>query len=207
MMKKSYITIYSMVILAVILLSVGCIKLDYNNPGQDVLDPDRETNEITEVDVFSIPNITSLQISVFGLKLGDSEELLIDVIGQPDLKTQVGPNDYNYEYRERFMEEYVGLLVHTTNGTITTFTFRPPFNKFMKGETKIEHTKEDVYRMFGKADRLELASYFTIYHFNEKGIDVVVRGKEMRGFSLTLPKPSERDQPLVVNTTTTEMTY
>ncbi len=198
-MKKTIFAIFMLIVL--IIAATGCIKLDYDNKPEEVPIKSTEVYEITEVDVLSmIDDIDSRNIMVMGIKLGDPMENVFTAVGTPDIETQVGPNSYNYEYRERLLVEHVALLFHSDNGTITRITFRPSFNRYLKGETVIQdHSKEDVYRIFGKPDILEPVSYFTIYYFYEKGFEVVVEKKEMGGFSLVPPKPGIRDEKLVVS--------
>ena len=137
---------------------------------------------------------------LMGVKLGDPMADVLTKVGTPDIQTQVGPNSFNYEYRERLLAEHVALLFHSDNGTVTRITVRPEFNRYLKGKTVIQNiSKANMYAMFGKPDRMELLSYFTVYYFNEKGFETIVDAKYMAGFSIVPPKPSIRDEKVIVS--------
>lgn len=210
MADKLKLVIASMLVLAVF-VSSGCINIEYEGPKGEITKQEtdevpetivqEDMYEITETDVFSMMDvINSTNIMVMGIKLGDPIDDVLTGIGTPDIQAQVGPDSFNLEYRERLMAEHTALLFHTDNGTVTRITFRPEFNRYLKGDTVLQNkTKTDMYAMFGKPDKIQLTSYFTIYYFYEKGLEIVLDGKFMEGFSIVPPKPSIRDEKVIVS--------
>ncbi len=198
-MKDNIFAISLLIVL--IIAATGCIKLDYDDKSGEMPRKSSEVYEITGTDVFSmIDDIDSRNVMVMGIKLGDSMDDVLTKIGAPDIETQVGPNSFNYEFREKLAADHVALLFHSDNGTVTRITVRPEFNRYLKGKTAIHNiSKSNMYSMFGKPDKLELLSYFTVYYFYEKGFETIVDAKFMAGFSLVPPKPSIRDEKVVVS--------
>jgi len=151
-----------------------------------------ETYEITEVDVFSIEGVKSTQISIFGVKLGDSAAEVINKIGNPDLMidyTVTGQDSINFEYREALNMTGIGLLINFQEGKVHRITIKKPFNKYLHGKTFINHTKEDIYfDVFGTPYGQKLLTFFTVSYYPERGLEVFVEGKNMNGFSLVQPK-------------------
>jgi len=146
--------------------------------------------EITAHDIFPLGNKTSEDISVLGIALGDTKAEVIDKIGLPDLETAY-PISANWEYREGLLLDRVGLLIHFDNDVVTRITIKEPFNKYLHGETVINHDKADIFRMFGKPDESKLLSYFTQYTYYGKGFEVFQSRKRMNGFSLIPVQPDK----------------
>ncbi len=156
---------------------------------------DDKVYEITEVDVLSIEGIKSTQISVFGIRLGDSAAEVMKNIGNPNLITDytaAGQDSINFEYKEKLNMTGTGLLINFENGKAQRITFKKPFNKYLHGKTVINHTKEDVYfDVFGTPYGQKLLTFFTVSYYPEQGFEVFVEGKEMNGFSLVQPRKKD----------------
>ncbi len=68
-----------MIIILFLLFIIGCQK------QQNFSTITNETIfEITETDIIALPNITSLNVAVFGVRLGDRYEKVIEKLGEPD---------------------------------------------------------------------------------------------------------------------------
>lgn len=194
MMKKSAksTSILTAFIIAAFLLSIlllaGCLKMDDGRAAAKP-EPKMEYNsslqyEITKDDIFSKKDWTSRNIAVYGFKLGDTAADMIRKIGAPDLKTGYA-NWTNYEFKESLGMKNVGLLIRfDKEDKAISMTFKPPFNDKLQGETKIKHTKEDMYRIFGRPTNIQVLSYLTIYSYAGRGIDIIMDGKKENGFVL-----------------------
>lgn len=191
---KQRLILYGITALVIILLIVFFIKIagPGTTPNTPLNAPDepREIVEITEVDIFPLNGKTSEDISVLGIKIGDTKKGVEEKIGLPDLQVTY-PTTTNWEYREALTLDSVGLLIHFEYDEVTRITIKVPFNKFLHGETIINHNKYDIYRMFGKPDELRLLSFFTQHTYYTKGFEVFQSRKIMNGFSLIPVQPEK----------------
>ena len=142
--------------------------------------------ELTKNDVFSIPNFDVTKISVFGVQLGDSYKIVMDKMGKPDVQQLHPPNTVNWEYNKKIETDETGLLIHMDSGIVTSITIKKPFNKYLTGESKVEGEKTDIYRKFGKPDRLEVKYPFTYYYYDNKGFDVIADAGKINGYTIRL---------------------
>mgnify|MGYP001589092655 CR=1 FL=1 len=149
--------------------------------------------EITETDVFSLPDYHSLEITVNGVKLGDSEQQVLTKLGQPDNTNTYNDAEgkiVNFEYKKAIETEKIGLVIHTVNDRVQRITIKQPFNKYLKGKTRIvpEYEKEDLFELLGTPTSKEIMKPFTVYRFEDKGIEVFYNEKGWNGFALVVPK-------------------
>ena len=142
--------------------------------------------ELTESDVFANSDFQGYKVSVFDVKLGDSYQDVIKKIGRPDVQQLHPPNIVNWEYSTKIDTDGTGLIVHMESGVVTSFTVKKPFNKYLSGDSKIQGEKEDLYRIFGKPDRLNINYPFTYYYFDNKGFDVITDAGDINGFNFRL---------------------
>ncbi len=147
--------------------------------------------EMTQVDVFSRElrdTITSDMITVFGLELGDRFEQVFFVLGEPDNKTEFPAEDIiNLEYGESIGLEKTGIILHFDSYVLTRITFYEPFNKYLIGDTQINHTKREIYDMFGIREReynIPTRPFETrVLVYDTRGIEFYIDKYEV-GFSL-----------------------
>ena len=131
------------------------------------------------------------QISVKGIALGDSLETVIEKVGYPDGQQQYGDNIINVEYGNRFGLEKTGIILHLRDDKVTKITLKEPFNEFLKGETKIEHTKTSIFNLLGTPAEVRKvpiadgsALLVSIYTYPERGIEVLVRKQQQNALIL-----------------------
>lgn len=148
--------------------------------------------EITETDIFSLQDFHAKDISVKGVVLGDTPEQVKKKLGEPDNQFQSVRNRINYEYGKSIGLEDTGLIIQFRYGRVAKMTLKKSFNTFLKGKTKITHTKEEIYSIFGKPDEtlfLPLKQGSTIairvLQYQAKGIEVIIRSGNENGFALT----------------------
>jgi hypothetical protein len=182
--------------LAIAMLLSGCLSLLY--PPQPkavsifgVAEPSGGYYELTEDDAFAIQGVLSTNISVFGTHLGSTMEEVIEAVGQADNQNVPADGQMNWEYSASLDMEKIGLLFHFDDEKVTRITVKKPFNKYLQGSTQINHTKEDLYKMFGKPDKMQLLTFFTVYSYYDQGIEVFMDGPKMNGFSLAYPQPEK----------------
>lgn len=147
--------------------------------------------EMTQVDVFSRElrdTITSDMITVFGLKLGDRFEQVFFVLGEPDDKTEFPVDDIiNLEYGESLGLNGIGVIFHFDSYVLTRIAFYKPFNKYLIGDTQINHTKREIYDLFGIREReynIPTRPFETrVFVYDTRGIEFYIDKYEI-GFSL-----------------------
>ncbi len=186
----------SALLAALILLATGCVSLLYPSstktmPLTGAVVAGGNYYEATRDDAFAVKDVSSLFISVLGVHLGSSMEEVIAAVGKPDVQTAPVTDVMNWEYRESLGLEKIGLLFHFENGTVTRITAKTPFNPRLQGNMVINHTKEDLYRLFGKPDKIQLLSGLTVYSYHDQGIDIIMDGSKQNGFSLMYPQPEK----------------
>ncbi len=169
-------------VVLVVLLS-GCLRLEHS--GQVTNSKRVAKYELSKVDIFSLEQPWSGEdVSVFGVQLGDTKDDVIEKVGLPDLKTEY-PGSTNFEYSRGLAMPKIGLLFHFTGDTLTRMTFKEPFNRFLHGKTKIGALDKDaIYREFKAPSKLQLLTFFTMYTYKDKGLEIFLNGRKMNGFSL-----------------------
>ena len=154
----------------------------------------RTTYEITETDILSLNKIVhAKQITVKGVVLGDTLETVIEKIGYPDSQTLYPPSIINIEYGKKFDLEETGLILHLVSNKVTKITLKEPFNEFLKGKTKVAHTKTSIFNLLGTPDgvkkipvKKDSALVMSVYSYERRGIEVVIRKQQQNALVLTL---------------------
>ena len=149
--------------------------------------------ELTETDIFSLENFNANDISVMGVKVGDRTQQLLKVLGTPDLRSDFDGVISTLEYSKAIGLNSTGLIISSEHGIVTAITVREPFSKFLKGKTKPDYTKQEVYAMYGIPDKtifmpIEEGSFIVIrvMRYLDRGIDFIIRKDNAIGFSLFL---------------------
>lgn len=200
MKQYQRITTIISLFLVFMILTTGCLTLlqPPQSPPTDAANAEEYGKyDITRDDVLGVKDVISTDVTVFGAGLGSSLTDVVARVGKPDLQQSPRPGVVNIEYRERFNLTRIGLLFHFENDTVTRITVKQPFNGYLRGETVINHTKEDLYRMFGKPDKMQLLSTLTVYSYYDQGIDAIMDGPQMNGFSMTYPQPEKARENIV----------
>jgi hypothetical protein len=191
-MKKLLIAVC---ILAVLLIS-GC-KTEPESEGGVIAAniaarPHKEpgvTYELTEIDMHQYADLTAKDVSILGVKLGNSYNTVILKLSQPDLISSYQDGRVkNLEYKTSIGTKDIGLIMHFENETLTRMTVMQPFNKYLVGETVMNHTKREVYDLFGIPERFRDEAYFRIFAYDSKGIDAFVKKEQLYGISFYLPQ-------------------
>ena len=152
--------------------------------------PSSSAYEVTEVDIVSMEKITSSQISVKGVMLGDSLETVLEKIGHPDKQSLFPPNIVNIEYSKQLGLSETGMIIHLVDNKVKRITLKEPFNEFLVGKTKIANTKTEILNALGVPDKIEKipvsqgsALVMNLYSFEDRGIEVAVRKQEQNAIS------------------------
>ncbi len=175
----------------IVLLAILLIVKTYT--GKAATPPQTQAKyELTETDIFSLPNINAKEISVKGVVLSDTQEQVIDKIGDPDNQFSPRSGIINMEYGKQLGLFDTGLIIQLRDGKVRKITVKQPFNPFLQGETKITHTKEEIYHLLGKPDETLFVPItptsvliYRLLQYKDKGIEVIIRKQEQNGFTIT----------------------
>jgi hypothetical protein len=152
------------------------------------------TVEITETDIFAdLEKIDAHKTAVKGVMLGDTEQEVIQKIGIPDSQLAPKPNILNMEYGIKFGLQKTGLIIQLRDNQVRKITFKKPFNKFLKGKTKIIHTKDNMYiNVLGKPDEIFFipetptsVKAFRLFQYKDLGVEVMIDKDKQTGFTIT----------------------
>jgi len=148
--------------------------------------------DIIKVDYVSLPgflndSITSDNISVYGVKVGDDISSVVNnpKFGKPDLSASFNEtgNVTNIEYREKFGLNKSGILFNTLDGKIRRITIKQPFSVFLVGKSNMNHSLRGIYDTYGLPDSQEQLPYFRIFHYPDRGMDLLVDKNKLNGVS------------------------
>jgi hypothetical protein len=145
--------------------------------------------DLSKEDITKIPGITSRNISVEGVKLGDRTRDVDKLLGKPE-KTEVLQRHYRTAYRNHG----VYVEIEKLTGKVTSLYVNTNYYKQAKGALSdlLAHGKLDLLKQsFGespvetKPDRIT-----TLWSYPEKGIQFVhIKQEETASFTLKLVPP------------------
>jgi len=190
--RKNKRIIYS--VLGIVIIIAIFFPISNFITGQSIKEPETKAKyEITEVDLFTIKDFKSKDVSVYGLMLGDNEKNILKKLGTPDIQSDFPPDIVNFEYSKAIDLEETGIIVHTRGGIVKRITFKEIFDKNLKGKTKVKYEKKEIYWMFGAPDEVTFTTFkvdslkvIRILHYRDKNIEFIVRKNKVIGFSLIL---------------------
>lgn len=189
-MRKKLIKIGIALGVAAIILAIG-LTISFSHKSEQV-QPSSAKYEITETDIFSLPTVSAKEISVKGVMLGDTQEQVIEKLGNPDKQFSPKPSIINMEYGNQLGLFDIGLIVQLRDGKVRKMALKEPMNALLIGKTKIIHTKEEIYFLVGKPDETLFvpitptsALVYRLLQYKEKGIEVIIRKDQENGFTIT----------------------
>jgi len=184
-----------LIVLFLIIISILFLSLYSNIPEQEPIPKiERKYLEITENDIFSLEKFSYKDISVKGVMLGDRPDEVVKKIGYPNHQSVYQPNIVNMEYSTNLGMNKTGLILHFENKFLTRITIKEPFNIYLKGKTKINYTKDEMYMMFGKPDDIKFVPIspnnvlvYRLYVYLDKGLEFIIRKNKQNGFTFFIP--------------------
>ena len=146
--------------------------------------------EATTVDVLSIPHIKASQVSIKGVKLGDTLEDVLKKLGYPDKQQIFQPDITNVEYSKKLGMEESGLILHFKGDILARMTLKAPFNQHLIGMTKVNNTKTQLFNLLGKPDIVKKVPIapgsfllMSLYVYENRGIELLIRKDEQNALS------------------------
>lgn len=143
--NKLVVALISIVVIALLVFLVTSVNL----PSL------KKTYELTEVDVLAVKGIEGDQITLKGIKLGDTMQTVLDTIGYPDSQTAYAPDITNMEFGKAFGLNETGVILQFKGDSLEKMTFLQPFNLYLQGSTKVSYTKDEFLITFGKSDSVK----------------------------------------------------
>lgn len=174
-------------IVVALVIVVGIGSLCYlQSPS---LAPQQEnTVELTQEDAFARKDITGNEMTLRGLKIGDTYEKAIEIFGVPDNQPSYDGYIVNLEYSKRMGYANTVLIINLQNNTVNRITMYKPLDEHFKGKTKFTDAKRGVYDTYGvPAQQILTHKNIWVYSYPQKGYDVLLYEKKETGLSIYAP--------------------
>jgi hypothetical protein len=122
---------------------------------------------------------------------------MISVLGQPDISTPYQNGTiFNFEYGAALGLNATGVIFHAERDVITRITVFTPALPLLKNGTDFTGwDKTKVYSVLGIPDRDYEEPGLRIFFYDATGIDAMLDGREMTGFSIRLPEKPRNAKP------------
>jgi len=145
--------------------------------------------DLSKEDITKIPGITSLNISVEGVKLGDRTRDVDKLLGKPE-KTEVLQRHYRAAYRNHG----IYVEIEKLTGKVTTLYVNTNYYKQAKGALSdlLAHGKLDLLKQSFGENPVETQPdrTTTLWSYPEKGIQFVhIKLEDTASFTLKLVPP------------------
>lgn len=149
-----------------------------------------ELKELTKDDVLLLMDqylINSSYVTVKGVRLGDSDESIITTLGRPASYESLEPGSINYRFEDKRTNE-TEMIVHVEDGNATRIAVKPGLNDKLSGRSKMNYTKEDATRAFGKPDKVYDTKFYHIYEYHHLGLEIYFKARNMEGYGFVPPR-------------------
>lgn len=184
-------------VLTMMLLS-GCIVVENTCD-----DPTQPTPVITPGDTYELftddaltlidqKKITSDQVTVDGVSLGDDFNKIVQLLGPPNVIDEFyDDNVINAKYENE--EGSTMYIFHLENDSVTRIVIRGGANTRLPEGSKVKMDLATITSRFGKPDYTEdvlLAnSGYRTYYYYTRGLEIYHVRKDMIGYALIAPGP------------------
>ena len=166
----------------VMLFLAGCITL----PTGQVIFGDVPYYEVTEHDIYDLfdkNRITSEQVTVKGVRLGDN---LLEVLRtfESDGYMEQYPKDDITNVRYANEKNETTVIFHLVANKVERIAIREGMREELVGRTAERTPLRNLTLSFGKPDQSVDVMDFRIYTYEDKGLEIYHRRKKMFGFGL-----------------------
>lgn len=153
-----------------------------------------EEYEITKIDITTIPNINSLKISVKGVKIGDSKDYILKILGHPDEINEMGI----YFYKDK--KEPLFAIVFDNEDMVRRIVLFPALSKLAVGNTKklLSHqlaTDDELrYFLLGIEDeKIKSPTGRITFRYLKEGFEItyIKIGSDMEDYMFFLKYPAK----------------
>lgn len=148
-----------------------------------------EIKELTKDDVFSLMDkdeINSSFVKVKGVGIGDSDESVIAKFGRPKSFESMEQGSLNLRFEDPTTNE-TEFIVHLYDRKVERIAIKPGFYDEIS-HLKLNYTKEEVTKTFGKPTRIKDTKFYHIYEYDDLGLEIYLKARRMAGFGLIRSK-------------------
>ncbi|MBS3128899.1 hypothetical protein J4410_07190 [Candidatus Woesearchaeota archaeon] len=149
--------------------------------------PTTRAYELTEVDLFSLSDWNSYQVTVKGVALGDTLEQVEEKLGPPDDVEVFNPVVTTLIYYDNDENKQHALLFYVANKQVRRIFVKAPFNDQLKGSTKVTYDLRGIYDKFGVPPEQEDVYKQRIFEYHKQGLEIYHKNKQMTAFALVPP--------------------
>ncbi|MDO8628495.1 MAG: hypothetical protein Q7R56_01955 [Nanoarchaeota archaeon] len=149
--------------------------------------------EITGNDLFASGNFSGKSVELFGVRLGATMPQVLAGLGKADNEKTYDPGIVTWEYGKSLDLDGTGLILQFQSGVLVRMTFKESFNKLLVGQTKIVHSKDEMYSLFGAPSGVRhvqsnaaTGRAFQIVTYADKNFEFILLGDKENGFSFYL---------------------
>lgn len=168
------------------LFLLGCIQSPTGGVTGEVLN---DTYDVTEEDVYDLFDqnlITSEQVTVKGVGLGDNLIHIFRAFGTESyIEEFQADNIVNVIYTNE--DNKTMIIFHLVDSKVARIAIRKGMRDQLIGRTAEANELQDITRAFGKPDENVDLSKFRIYTYHDKGLEIYHKRKKMIGFGLIPP--------------------
>lgn len=171
-------------ILLLVILLIGC-----DITGGGTVNVISTTYDVTEADVYDLFDknlITSAQVTVKGVGLGDNLLEVFRAFGR-DSYFEEFPEDNIVNVRYANEQNKTMVIFHLVNNSVERIAIKDGLRDELIGRTAERRQLQNITLSFGKPDKSEDVFNFRIYTYSDKGLEIYHRRKRMFGFGLIPP--------------------
>lgn len=183
----------------VVVIIIGLFAIDYfvinkdpvvsSNPNSSdigLVEPELNLTmyELTNTDVLRLMDdnlITSKQVTVFGIKLGDPPSALIKKMGAPQYIDDFG-DVVNFKYEAPNTNETI-IIFHMVNDEIKRIVIREGMQQVLINESRLGMNLRNITDKFGKPDKTQDTIFVRTYSYDDLGLEINHRRKIMNSYA------------------------
>ena len=182
-----WFTIGMVVMLVSVLVFAACAPTKQKAP-RVYLNKTTEVKDLGKDDVLAMMDqhqINSSFVAIRGLRLGDVDETVIARLGRPVSYESFEEGSLNLRYENKVTNE-TQLIIHLENGTVRRMVVDPGFDGLV-GRSRMNYSKADATRSFGKPDRVYDTKFYHIYEYHNLGLEIYFKAGNMGGYGFVPP--------------------
>ncbi len=167
-------------VIVLVMLFIGAIVLliQFGPEVANIQGGKREGyTELTEIDMRVVNELHANELTILGIKLGDTAEDVKKRKGNPDKIGQKNDGSERWEFGASIGLEKTGMILTVKDGKVARIMLLPSFNKLLKGDPLLGvMTKNEMYAWLGAPEEFffrqvssSSARVYREYQYQEKG--------------------------------------
>lgn len=188
---------YAFILLAVFALAVACSPVEQESESTLYDRVPDVSGEILYHDVF-LDRTPADEIVFFGVQIGDSEEDIRSLHGEPDVESEYQFGVIrNLEYGFG-AENASAVLYHTDRGVVRAVLLMTDANEFLVNETILTGGRDRMFGLLGTPDVTQDLHLERAYHFESLGYTVFIVRRQIDRVYFSTPVPADKMCPQVI---------